>query len=53
MWIPLEKVSLGEIHLKIEAVNVDDNEGAKVCAIHKFKFDFCWLSLDYWLCNLN
>ncbi|KAK1372073.1 Synaptotagmin [Heracleum sosnowskyi] len=29
VWIPLEKVSLGELHLKIEAVNVDDNEGSK------------------------
>ncbi|KAL8111083.1 hypothetical protein AgCh_026721 [Apium graveolens] len=29
VWIPLEKVSLGELHLKIEAVKVDDNEGSK------------------------
>ncbi|WOH03401.1 hypothetical protein DCAR_0622798 [Daucus carota subsp. sativus] len=29
VWIPLEKVSLGELHLKIEAVNVDDSEGSK------------------------
>ncbi|KAL3512244.1 hypothetical protein ACH5RR_024961 [Cinchona calisaya] len=29
VWIPLEKVNSGELHLQIEAIRVDDNEGSK------------------------
>ncbi|KAL3529277.1 hypothetical protein ACH5RR_008599 [Cinchona calisaya] len=29
VWVPLEKVNSGELHLHIEAVRVDDNEGSK------------------------
>ncbi|CDO98425.1 unnamed protein product [Coffea canephora] len=29
VWIPLEKVNSGELHLHIEAVRVEDNEGSK------------------------
>lgn len=31
VWIPLEKVNSGELHLQIEAVRVADQEGSKVC----------------------
>ena len=31
VWIPLEKVNSGELHLQIEAVMVEDTEGSKVC----------------------
>lgn len=30
VWVPLEKVSSGELRLQIEAVGVEDHEGAKV-----------------------
>ena len=31
VWIPLEKVNKGEVRLQIEAVEMDDYEGSKVC----------------------
>lgn len=31
VWVPLEKVSSGELRLQIEAVRVEDHEGPKVC----------------------
>lgn len=30
VWVPLEKVSSGELRLRIEAVRVDDLEGSRV-----------------------
>lgn len=33
VWVPLEKVSSGEIRLQIEAVKNEDNEGPKVRGI--------------------
>lgn len=29
VWIPLEKVNSGEVHLQIEAISVDDHEGSR------------------------
>lgn len=29
VWVPLEKVNSGELHLHIEAVRIEDNEGSK------------------------
>lgn len=31
VWVPLEKVSSGELRLQIEAVRVEDHEGSRVC----------------------
>lgn len=31
VWVPLEKVSSGELRLQIEAVKVEDHEGSRVC----------------------
>lgn len=34
VWIPLEKVSSGELRLQIEAVRVDNNDGSRVYILH-------------------
>lgn len=49
VWIPLERVSSGELRLLIEAVRVEDQEGSRVCFVtsenkHFFHFSFTTLS---------
>lgn len=50
VWIPLEKVNSGELRLQIEAVRVEDSEGARVWTIkHKLdKFSFYLIGLYYY-----
>lgn len=45
VWIPLEKVNSGELHLQIEAVMVEDNEGSKVCRAAELKFNLVIFSI--------
>ena len=47
VWIPLEKVNSGELHLHIEAVRVEDNEGSKVCQI-KISACSCFQLSDFY-----
>lgn len=35
VWIPLERVSSGELRLQIEAVRVDDQDGSRVCIFRR------------------
>lgn len=48
VWIPLERANSGELHLQIEAVPVDDQDGLKVLLLVQFKLFFFFLFRNYY-----
>lgn len=47
VWIPLERVSSGELRLQIEVVRVDDQEGSRVSFVTKKSYSVKYFVTAY------